>query len=77
MKPKLRIYRKSWKMLTNLCHFSSYDLPRKDGSVTVAFPSVHAAEIIDFVTENFKMSFSDFRGHVTDIRINFVTTFLR
>jgi hypothetical protein len=50
----------------NLCHFSSCDLLHKNGSVNVPFPNVHVVEMIDSLTENFKMGFSDLHSHATN-----------
>jgi hypothetical protein len=56
-----------WKQLenVNLCNFSSCDLFHKDVSVSVPFQSIHAVEMIDSLTENFKMRFNGFHSHAT------------
>jgi hypothetical protein len=62
----LRLFR---KQLENLCfsHSSSCVLLHKDGSVSVPFLSVRAIEMAA-LAENFKISFSDFRSHATNVR---------
>jgi len=65
---KLKLFRKESES-ADLCHLSSWDVLHKDGSVSVAFPSVCAVEMIDSFAENFKMRFSDFRSRATNIRV--------
>jgi hypothetical protein len=60
---KLKLCRKELENV-NLCNYSSCDLLHNDGSV-----SVHDAEIIDSLVENFKMRLTDFRTHATCIPI--------
>jgi hypothetical protein len=71
MKPKL--FRKQLENV-NLCHFSSCVLLYKNGSVSVPFPSVRAVEMIDSLTDNFKMRFNDFRRHATNIGYVYLKT---
>jgi hypothetical protein len=65
---KLKLF---WKQLenVNLCNFSSCDLLHQDGPVSVPFPHVCAVEMTDSLAENFKMRFSDFHSHSTNICI--------
>jgi hypothetical protein len=63
---RLKLFRKQLENV-NLCRFSSCDLLHNDGSVNVPFPSVRAVEMIDSLAENFRMKFSDFRSHDTNI----------
>jgi hypothetical protein len=62
-----------WKQLqnVNLCQFPSCDLLPNNGSlISVPFPSVCAAEMIDSLAENFKMRFSNFHSHATNICVS-------
>jgi hypothetical protein len=63
---KLKLF---WKQLENinLCHFSFCKLLYRDGSESVPFPSIPVVGVIDFLAENFKMSFSDFRTHAKNV----------
>jgi hypothetical protein len=58
-----------WKQRENygICHFIYCDLLHKDGPVSVTFPNVCAADIIDFFAENFKMRSSNFCSHATNV----------
>jgi hypothetical protein len=58
----------------NICHFSSYDLLLKDGSVSVPFKIGRAIEKINFLTEKFKLGLGDFCSLAKNIRI-FENTF--
>jgi hypothetical protein len=51
MKPKL--FRKLFENV-KMCHFPSYDLLHKDGSVSVPSPSVRVVEVADPLAEYFK-----------------------
>jgi hypothetical protein len=66
---KLKLFWKQFEYV-NLCHFSSCDLLHKDGSVSTLFLSVSSLEMIDSLDENFKMKFTDFHSHVTNIYLS-------
>jgi hypothetical protein len=60
-----------WKQIenVNVCRFSSCDLHRVHGLVSVRFPRVCAVEMIGSPAENVKMSTSDFHSPAINIRI--------
>jgi hypothetical protein len=61
---KLKLLSKQ-KMLT--CVIVIHVLLHKDGSVSIPFATVHSIEMNDSLVEDFKIRFSDFYSHGTNI----------